>query len=66
MEQIHLEYTILVIDDTGSLLISGTGEIPAGEGSMIHLNSTWEPSVGHHSITVILRDSQGRLIDEDV
>ena len=59
-------YTMLVIDDSGTLLASNSGEIPAGEGSMIHLNSTWEPTVGHHSITVILRDAQGRLIFEDV
>ena len=59
-------YTMLVIDDSGALLASFASEIPAGEGGSIHLNSTWEPTVGHHSITVILRDAQGRLIDEDV
>ena len=59
-------YTMLVIDDIGALLGSNSGQIPIGEGAMIHLNSTWEPSVGHRSITVILRDAQGRLIDEDV
>ena len=59
-------YTMLVIDDSGALLASIADEVPAGEGASIHLNSTWEPTVGEHSITVILRDAQGRLIDEDV
>ena len=57
---------MLVIDDSGALLASIADEVPAGEGASIHLNSTWEPTVGEHSITVILRDAQGRLIDEDV